>query len=238
MIAVLVCDRNERELALIARNCREQIARGSGEQFQLESVAGDAGLASAAENEKLVDLLYYEFQKGQTVSALRSFRRRSGDTMVMLITDQSVSPLEYLRPGVAPDSLLLRPVSEKQLETVNSEFMESFFDRFSSKETEASFVVDTREEKIFIPFSYIYYFEARDKKLFVRAKNEEYAFYDTMEALGKRLPDFFQRCHRSYIVNTTKIVRVFPAGNYIELSEGIGVPVSRSYKSLFRSGQS
>ena len=99
MIAVLVCDRNERELALIARNCREQIARGSGEQFQLESVAGDAGLASAAENEKLVDLLYYEFQKGQTVSALRSFRRRSGDTMVMLITDQSVSPLEYLRPG-------------------------------------------------------------------------------------------------------------------------------------------
>ena len=53
MIAVLVCDRNERELALIARNCREQIARGSGEQFQLESVAGDAGLASAAENEKL-----------------------------------------------------------------------------------------------------------------------------------------------------------------------------------------
>ena len=226
MIAVLVCDRNERELALIARNCREQIARGSGEQFQLESVAGDAGLASAAENEKLVDLLYYEF------------RRRSGDTMVMLITDQSVSPLEYLRPGVAPDSLLLRPVSEKQLETVNSEFMESFFDRFSSKETEASFVVDTREEKIFIPFSYIYYFEARDKKLFVRAKNEEYAFYDTIEALGKRLPDFFQRCHRSYIVNTTKIVRVFPAGNYIELSEGIGVPVSRSYKSLFRSGQS
>lgn len=237
MIAVLVCDQNERELDLIARNCREQVARGSGEQLRLESAAGDEALASAAENEKLVDLLYYEFQKGQAVGALRSFRRRRGDTMVMLITDQSVSPLEYLRPGVAPDSLLLRPVSERQLEAVNSEFMACFFDRFASKEAEASFVVDTRDEKIFIPFSCIYYFEARDKKLFVRARNEEYAFYDTIEALGKRLPDFFQRCHRSYIVNTNKIVRIFPAESYIELSDSLGVPLSRSYKPLFKGAR-
>ena len=49
--------------------------------------------------------------------------------------------------------------------------MDSFFEKFRAADTEDSFVVDTREEKRFIPYHQIYYFEARDKKLFVRVKN-------------------------------------------------------------------
>lgn len=234
MIGILVCDSDKRELAMILQDCKKQVERNSDEALQIETAADGHAFSKAAENEKLVDLLYYEFQKGQETGDLRSFRRRCSDTMALYITDPSVSPLEYLRPGIAPDSLLLRPLTAKQLAAVNAEFMESFFERFESKNAESCFVVETREEKVFIPFSYIYYFEARDKKLFVRARNEEYAFYDTIEALEKRLPENFQRCHRSYIVNTSKIVRIFLAENFIELNDQIGVPISRSYKSLFK----
>lgn len=234
MIAILVCDSDKQELAMILQDCKKQVERNSDEALRVETAADAQAFSRASENEKLVDLLYYEFQKGQETSDLRSFRRRCSDTMVLYITDPTVSPLEYLRPGIAPDSLLLRPLTAKQLADVNTEFMNSFFERFESKDAESCFVVDTRDEKVFIPFSYIYYFEARDKKLFVRARNEEYAFYDTIEALEKHLPENFQRCHRSYIVNTSKIVRIFLAENYIELSDQIGVPISRSYKSLFK----
>lgn len=237
MIGILVCDSDKRELTMILQDCKKQVERNSDEALQIETAPDSRALSKAAENEKLVDLLYYEFQKGQETGDLRAFRRRCSDTMALYITDSSVSPLEYLRPGIAPDSLLLRPLTMKQLAAVNAEFMESFFERFESKDAASCFVVDTREEKVFIPFSYIYYFEARDKKLFVRARNEEYAFYDTIEALEKRLPDNFQRCHRSYIVNTSKIVRIFLAENYIELSDQIGVPISRSYKSLFKGAR-
>ncbi len=234
MIGILVCDSDKRELAMILQDCKKQVERNSDEALQIETAADSHAFSRAAESEKLVDLLYYEFQKGQETGDLRSFRRRCSDTMAMYITDPSVSPLEYLRPGIAPDSLLIRPLTAKQLAAVNAEFMESFFERFESKDAESCFVVETREEKVFIPFSYIYYFEARDKKLFVRARNEEYSFYDTIEALEKRLPENFQRCHRSYIVNTSKIMRIFLTENYIELSDQIGVPISRSYKSLFK----
>jgi len=234
MIAILVCDRDKREMSMITQDCKKQVEKSSTEALQIAAMTDAGAFSTAARDERLVDLLYYEFQKGQEIGELRTFRRRCADTMVMYITDASVSPLEYLRPGIAPDSLLLRPLNPRQLAAVNTEFMESFFERFDRKDTEACFVVDTREEKVFIPFSYIYYFEARDKKLYVRAKNEEYAFYDTIEALGKRLPDNFRRCHRSYIVNTSKIVRIFPAENYIELSDQLGVPISRSYKSSFK----
>ena len=94
--------------------------------------------------------------------------------------------------------------------------------------------MDTREEKLLVPYAHIYFFEARDKKLFVRTRHGEYAFYDTMEALERRLPENFRRCHRSYIVNMEKVLRYLPAENYLELADRIGVPVSRSYKAALR----
>lgn len=236
MISVLACDRNAEETKFLRENCGLHIARNSDELLNFQSISGDGGLHAFADDEQLLDIFYYEFQKGQTIDGLRSFRKKYGDSMFMLIADNTVSPLEYLKPGIAPDSLLLRPCSREMLEHVNAELMSSFFEKFRENDTSKSFVVDTKEEKLFIPYHQIYYFEARAKKLFVRTRTEEYPFYDTIEALLEQLPEQFKRCHRSYIVNTLKIKRIVPADNYIELSEDIGVPISRSYKSSFRGG--
>lgn len=234
MIAILLCGKDEKERTLIGGDCRKRVAEESDEQLQIANAVDDKELLEAVENEHLVHLLYYDFQKGQILGGLRMFRRQYSDAMVMLIADPSVSPLEYLRPGIAPDSLLLRPLSAERIGAVNGEFMDSFFERFDHKAAESSFVVNTREEKVFIPYSHIYYFEARDKKLFVRTKNEEYVFYDTIEALERRLPDTFRRCHRSYIVNTEKIQRILTADSFIDLGNQIGAPISRSYKAAFK----
>lgn len=236
MITVLACDRNRGETEKIREDCSSCTALSSDESMRFESVAPGEEFSGALKAGQLIDICYYEFLKGQSVDALREFRRQYGDSMLMLIAESSVSPLEYLKPGVAPDSLLLRPYTEESFRAQNREFMDSFFEKFHGKDTEQSFVVDTREEKVFIPYSQIYYFEARDKKLFVRTKTEEYAFYDTIESLLPRLPEQFRRCHRSYIVNSEKISRILPADNYLELTKEIGVPVSRSYKSAFRGG--
>ena len=234
MIAILVCDRDERERELLDRDCREQVAGHSDEELRLDCVPDDDALARVTEAERLINLLYYSFQRGQSIQTLREFRKRCGGAMLMLITDSSVSPLEYLRPGVAPDALILRPLDAGQLREVNREFVSSFLERFQIAETEDRFLVDTREEKTLIAWSNIYYFEARDKKIFLRTRYEEYAFYDTMERLESRLPNAFRRCHRSYIVNTDKITRMIPSDNYLELADRLGVPLSRGYRRNFR----
>ena len=234
MIAVLVCNPNRTECSLLNRDCREQIAACSEEDIHLDNIPDDAGLIRVTQTEQLVNLLYYSFRKGQNVQVLRDFRRTCDGAMMMLITDSSVSPLEYLRPGIAPDSLILRPLEVAQFSEVNREFISSFLERFRHTQTQRFFVVDTREEKILIPWFHICYFEARDKKIFVRTRDEEYAFYDTIDALESRLPGTFRRCHRSYIVNTEKILRMIPSGHCLELSDGTGVPVSRTYRARFR----
>lgn len=234
MIAILVCGKSDRERSLIIGDCRKRVAEGSDHELRVENAASDKELLSIMKEDQLIHMLYYSFQKGQNLEGLRVFRRQYSGAMVMLIADPSVSPLEYLRPGIAPDSLLLRPLNDKKLNAANGEFIDSFLERFEKRDSRSSFIVETREEKVFIPHSQIYYFEARDKKLFVRTKNEEYAFYDTMEALEGHLPKEFRRCHRSYIVNVQKIQRILAAENFLDLGNQIGVPISRSYKAAFK----
>ena len=236
MIAVLLCSPDSQERHILARDCRKRVADGSDEDLQITDAISEEEFRAFLAKEQLVHLLYYDFRKGQTVGELRRFRRQCSDAMIMLIADDSVSPLEYLKPGVSPDALLLRPINQKALEEVNREFIDSFLEKIRTKDSKDSFLVSTREEKIFIPYSSIYCFEARDKKLFVRIRDREFSFYDTIDALEKRLPNSFRRCHRSFIVNTDKIRKVDSTNSYLDLGNHIGVPISRSYRAAFKGG--
>lgn len=231
MIQIVAFDRNRQEREKLRENCWRQISMRKNEDMIFQEAASDQEMNTAVSSKTLLDLLYYEFEKGQQLTGLREFRKKFGGCLLMLITDAAVSPLEYLKPGIAPDSLLLRPFNDSDLAERNREFMLSFLER---KEGREGFTIDTRDEKLKIPYSQIYYFEARDKKLYVRTKNEEYAFYGTIDMLEQQLPSGFRRCHRSYIVSVSKIRKIVFSENIIELNDKLAVPVSRSYKSVFK----
>ena len=52
--------------------------------------------------------------------------------------------------------------------------------------------------------------------------------------MEKRLPGFFCRCHRSYIINMRKVTAVKASLNLIEMQDEIQVPLSRSYKKAIK----
>ena len=233
MINVVAYDRRAAERDAIRSSLWKKIERLPDQDMEFREAENSAELHSVLEEQTDPDLLYYEFLKGQTISELRSLRKRCEDSLLMLITDTTVSPLEYLKPGIAPDSLLLRPYTREMLSEINGEFVQTYLDRTEEDDGE-KFMVETKSGKIFISFSKIFYFEARDKRLFVRTADEEYPFYGTIDALGPALPSGFRRCHRSYIINVGKISRVAYADNEIEMGDGMFVPVSRRYKKEFR----
>ena len=152
----------------------------------------------------------------------------------MVVADGSISPMMYLRPGIMPSSLLLKPVSRENLAMVVNEMMDAFTEKFDSKDVQESFVIESREGKQYIPLSQIYYIEAREKKIFIRTKQEEYGFYDTIENMEKKLPESFLRCHRSYIVNMSKVTAVKVSQSLIEVQDDLQVPLSRSYKKMVK----
>ena len=99
---------------------------------------------------------------------------------------------------------------------------------------ESAFLLNMKSERKMIPYSRICYFEARDKKVYLNVGNQEFAFYDTIDHLEEILPASFVRCHRSFIVSKSKIDKIFISKNYLELDNGMTVPLSRSYKSALK----
>ncbi len=85
----------------------------------------------------------------------------------------------------------------------------------------------------------IYYASAQEKVTLVYTKHEEYVMQMSITEFHGRLPqDQFFRCHRSFIVNLSKIREIIPWFNntYILRLRDLEyeVPVSRSKVKEFR----
>jgi len=183
----------------------------------------------------LVDLSCFDVTPEGAVDSLMDFRRDYEQAFLMLIADPTVSPLVYLKPGIRPDSLLMRPLSKDTVKGTLKDFISSYVSKQAEDGNVKSYIIESKEGKLAIPYNDIYYFEAREKKIFIRTQNDEYGFYETIENLEDTIPDTFMRCHRSFIVNSSKIRKIMLSQNIMELSDGFDVPLSRSYKPLFKS---
>lgn len=83
-----------------------------------------------------------------------------------------------------------------------------------------------------IPIDQISHIESLQKRTWFYSQNEQYKTNVTLKELQTKLPEFFLRIHRSYILNVYFIKRITKdlASNFIvELKNGTEIPVSQSY---------
>jgi two-component system LytT family response regulator len=95
------------------------------------------------------------------------------------------------------------------------------------------------EKIIVVDIDNIYYCVAKERATYVLTKNEEYSVNLSISEFYNTLPkDKFFRCHRSYIVNITKISEIIPWFNNtynLKLQDiDYEVPVSRSNLKEFK----
>lgn len=99
-------------------------------------------------------------------------------------------------------------------------------------------VVQTGTADRVLPLSQIDYLEAARNYVSVYADGREYVIRDTMGGLAGRLPGAqFARTHRRFIVNVDKVreIRTGDSQQYVLLSSGKEIPLSRGYRDAFRS---
>lgn len=168
-------------------------------------------------------------------TAIRIVKDRDPTTLPIIIADSSTSPLLYVRPSIMAAGLLLRPLSERQVATMLREVIDAVWkkerERLFNNEV---FAFSTKEGVIRIPYSQILYFEARNKKIVVCTSRSETEFYATLENLTNKIPDYFLRCHKGFIVNKLLVDRVDLSQNALHLINGFQVPISRSFKTAVK----
>lgn len=223
--------KEEKKLLLAA--VRDQAAFETGQELDCQAFHS-AEEAADYLNERESAIIGWDVSKESGRKTLIAVRERCREAFLLVVAEQDTSPLTFLTPAIAPSSLVIRPLTPSELRRAAKEMLDSL--HHERNEDDAYFTITGKNEQTRIPFNRIYYFEARGRKLYARQRGEEIGFTGTLEQLASDLPDEFQRCHRSFIVNTRKIDKVLLAQNLICMREGLSVPLSRSYKRSIKEG--
>lgn len=230
---MMIYNPRREEQEQIQRAVRRAAAYLTEEKWQVDILESLEQMTAFLQGMPLLDFACYDVTPKGSIRFLEGMRKRYQETLLLLVADATMSPMEYIRPTILASSLVIRPVTAGRLEDIFSELVGQYQER-QSEGQEDSLLIETREGKTYVPFSKIYYFEAREKKIYVRMKRQELSFYETMDHLAERLPDSFVRCHRSFIVCRSRIKKVMLSKNLLELEQGMEIPLSRSYKPLFK----
>ena len=243
MIAMLIADNPEAERKELLGESKWQAARLTEDEWQWMECGNLQELSQMISSDRKLDILCIDITMqttDQVLAAAEKLRNAHPAAHMILIANSRISPVRYMRPSISAQSLMLKPLENESVKRVLAESIKSYVSKFSDKNEDSYFVVETRGERELIPYSRILYFEAREKKVFVNTGEMEYPFYDTLDHLEERLSERFLRCHRSFLVNKNKISKVYISRNTMLLSGGEEMPLSRSYKAAvkeFMSGK-
>lgn len=235
MISILLNSGNEKELNYIVEYAHYLAAKTSDEIWEYHVFRSMGEISNFLEESPILDIACVDVALKGGIQGAIKIRTLNENTCILIIADQNISPMEYIRPDILASSLLLRPFDGKQVQTVMKKIVLSYIKKFNGINTSDDvFVLENKEGKQLIPYDRISFFEARDKKIVVVTDSVEYSFYETIDNLEKVLPKQFVRSHRGFIVNCTKIIKIIKAQNTIYLEDGEEVPLSRSYKPIFK----
>lgn len=234
MIDVLLYDRNTEEQESVRAILSSNVAMLSDDRLRCRKCQKTDQVYEYLRKDAMLDLSMLEVVNDEDIALIKNVREYSGQADMMLMADSRVSPMKYMTPDIRACSLLLKPFSRDEMESVVKEFVSSYYRKKETVSEENSIVIENRDGRIVVPFSNIYYVEAREKKVFFRLKDREYSKYDTLENIRTLLPPEFIQSHRSFVFNSRYIDKVKLSENTIYLEHNIMVPLARSFKASIK----
>lgn len=227
----IICSKNKNECNTIYSLAYKQSAcKLKNEMFNAKIFSDTAKLAADSKSLPLVEFACVDVVQDGAVKSIESFRKDHSETMLTIIADSSIMPTVYLKPSIMASSLLLRPIDQSQVLPVINDLYSAYIESVQTN-NEKFFSAKTSDGNIRIAFFDILYFEAREKKIFLRTNYEEYSFYSSIEKIAEFVPEYFSQCHRSFLINRNKIQKIIFPENTIVLEGDNYVPLSRGFRS-------
>ena len=122
-----------------------------------------------------------------------------------------------------------KPILDSRFEEMSSQIIE----KNSPNEEKQNLVFRKRGEIYSVPVETILFLESRGHKVVVHTDTGRHCYYGKLETVKQKLSDIFLQCHKSYLVNMDKIVRIYK--NSILLDNGEEIPISQTrYGDTFK----
>lgn len=176
-----------------------------------------------------VDIIISAVSDDGALDYLKNKKAQFPSVSIYPIAGQDVLPTRYVCPEIMPCGLFWRPLSKESAQPVVDQMMARLHDQ-TIPQSQNVFRISGKQKIQDIPYSSILYFEARDKKLVLRMKQEELVFSGTLSQLEEELPQEFIRCHKSILVNRRHILSVDRSNGLLVLDNHTELPISRGCK--------
>ena len=232
MLHFFVCDDDDKYLQMITESVRGNI---DFEEYDIDFALSTKDPAELVEyvKQNKVNGLYFldiEFACGYNgVDVARQIREHDPRGFIVFVTahesymqltfDYKVEPLDYIRKTNDAE------IKEKVYECIKNAYK-----KFVTRQHDPSFVFKAKGGRRVSCFhDQILYFETdRDgeKRIVMHTEKRQYVFYDTLKNVATSLSSgLFFDCHKSYIVNVSKITKEGRIGlksgnNYIIMPNG------------------
>lgn len=227
---MLISDESEQERKYIIHYAKDCAGKWTEEAWKWLECSSFTELSVIVGQCVRTDIVCVDLTMSGALELTKKLRKYAPSAYIILIASPDISPMTYMRPTVGAESLLMKPLREGQIQEVLGEAIQTYVRRFYRPDEKKVFVIENRGGRDLIDYEHIYFFEAREKRVYLNTKMEEYGFYDTLDQLEERLSEDFIRCHRSFLVNKSKIEKIFLSQNRLVLKEEFEIPLSRSYK--------
>lgn len=146
-------------------------------------------------------------------------RQKENNVSILLIS----SSKEFALDGytIYPIHYLLKPINKKQLlDVIYKEYKEKFSTRYIT--------ISERNNSTVIELNNIFYIEFLNRKILIHTSDKDFETPGTLKNFSQALPDdIFVQCHKSFVVNISKICKVSKTN--FSLKNGTTIPVGRIY---------
>ena len=235
MISMMTFCSELQELMRIKNNSKKHVAVLSEDKWVMDFYDKIEEFKIKIKENPQLDIICYELEPEHGISYASYIRKCYEQAYLILIADANISPIEYIKPDILPTGLIITPATNEDVSKVLWNVFEAFMDKINKNKLDKVYVVANREDRIIIPYSDILYFEARNKKVYIRYKNEEVGFYESMDKLEMELEDDFIRTHRGFLINKSMIRKISLSENMVMLKNDIIIPLSRRYKGELKT---
>lgn len=229
MIKILLYSHDPEEVQCIRRMITSYSIQNNWADCQVEVITAPAKLQDA---DQPLDIIIADVSHPQAVECIKLFKSKYPPMLVFPIAGAETPPTVYVCPEIMPCGLFWRPVRQSTARPIIDQMMARIHDQ-TIPPSQSSFRIAGKQKIRDVPFSAILFFEAREKKIGLRMRDQELAFSGTLSQLEEELPADFIRCHKSFLVNRRHIMSVDRSNSIIVLDNQMELPISRSYKKAF-----
>lgn len=166
------------------------------------------------------------------IELAKKIRQKDRDSYIVFISETLDKIQRALKGHIRPSGFYQNPINSSDLGEL-LDYVHNDYTNFAQEHQ--VFRVNIGGDVYIILCEDIIYFEAYDKKIYIHTHNQRIGYYSTLSSIEKKLNGKFMRCHKSFIINTTKIKKISFSEMMVEMKNGAQLSISRTYKNSLKN---